>query len=271
MNCGISSVGLERYVDIVEVTGSNPVFHTIFTLMVLVIDIGNTFCKIAPMDSPHVSKVHSLPHDQLIQYTEKLLKENETDQIAICSVHHSIDSFLEHFDKMTEITVIDQKLKLPFKNLYQSNTLGNDRIALVAGAQKSVKKDQAALVIDAGTCVTYDFLDCNHDYHGGAISPGLEMRFKALHTFTSKLPLVQPTIKPSTTGTTTIKSIQSGVQNGLAMEIDSMIDHYKIQEKDIKIFLTGGDSALLSKQLKNRFFADSYLALIGIYNLYLTN
>lgn len=239
--------------------------------MILVIDIGNSYCKVALMNSCQVENVHTFPHEQLIEETQKLLLSSGVRHIAICSVHHSINLFLEHFKGQLEIIVIDNALKLPFKNLYKSDTLGNDRIALVAGAMTHLNKNSSALVIDTGTCITYDYLDNKGAYHGGAISPGLKMRFQALHTFTSKLPLVSATTKPSTTGKTTIESIQSGVQNGIAMEIDAMIEHYFSRDKHLKVFLTGGDSELLSKQLKNRFFADSNLTLSGIYNLYLTN
>lgn len=223
------------------------------------------------MNSFQVENVQVYPHDQLIQETQNLLLTSATSSIAICSVHHSIDPFLEHFSDLHEVFIVENDLKLPFKNLYKSKTLGNDRISLAAGALTQLEKEQAALIIDAGTCITYDYLDNESSYHGGAISPGLNMRFQALHTFTSKLPLVSATTNPSTVGNTTIKSIQSGVQNGIAMEIDAMIEYYLDKENRLKVFLTGGDSELLSIQLKNRFFADSNLTLRGIYNLYLTN
>jgi len=223
------------------------------------------------MNSFQVENVQAFPHDQLIENTQNLLLSYSPSSIAICSVHHSVDSFLEYFKDQLEVFIVRNKLELPFQNLYKSETLGNDRIALVAGAVTQLEKKQAALIIDAGTCITYDYLDNEGIYHGGAISPGLKMRFQALHTFTSKLPLVSATTNPSTTGNTTKGSIQSGVQNGIAMEIDSMIDYYLKKEKQLKVFLTGGDSELLSIQLKNRFFADSNLTLRGIYNLYLTN
>lgn len=239
--------------------------------MILAIDIGNTRSKLALMDSEDPLGVLSLPHQELIEQIENLCSENKIDAIALCSVSTIDAKLLDKLASLGEIFQVSIDNKIPFSNNYKSTTLGNDRIALVAGAMKISETNEPLLIIDAGTCITYDYLDNKQTYQGGAISPGLSMRYKALHTFTAKLPLVEATNNPSTIGTTTIESIQSGVQNGIAMEIDSMIDSYLEKEPKLKVFLTGGDAPLLSKQLKNRFFAAPNLTLSGIYNLYQIN
>ena len=239
--------------------------------MILAIDIGNTRSKLALMDSEDPLGVLTLPHQELIEQIENLCSENKIDAIALCSVSTIDAKLLDKLASLGDLFQVSIHNKLPFSNNYKSTTLGNDRIALVAGAMKMSEANQPLLIIDAGTCITYDYLDTEQVYQGGAISPGLFMRYKALHTFTAKLPLVEATNNPSTIGTTTIESIQSGVQNGITMEIDSMIDFYQANEPKLKVFLTGGDAPLLSKQLKNRFFAAPNLTLSGIYNLYQIN
>ncbi|ARN78409.1 hypothetical protein BST97_10660 [Nonlabens spongiae] len=239
--------------------------------MILAIDIGNTRSKIALMDSENPLGVLTLPHQELIEQIENLCSEKKIHTVALCSVNMIDATLLDRLATIADIFQVSIDNKMPFSNNYKSNTLGNDRIALVSGAMGMSQPHEPLLIIDAGTCITYDYLDTEQVYQGGAISPGLSMRYKALHTFTAKLPLVEATNKPSTIGTTTIESIQSGVQNGAAMEIDSMIDFYLSRDPNLKIFLTGGDAPLLSEQLKNRFFAAPNLTLSGIYNLYQIN
>ncbi len=239
--------------------------------MILAIDIGNTRSKLALMDSRDPLGVLILSHQELIEQIENLCSKNQIDAIALCSVSTINAKLLDKLASLADLFQVSIKNQLPFSNNYKSTTLGNDRIALVAGAMKMSEANEPLLIIDAGTCITYDYLDTKQVYQGGAISPGLYMRYKALHTFTAKLPLVEAINNPSTIGTTTIESIQSGVQNGITMEIDSMIDTYLEKEPKLKVFLTGGDAPLLSKQLKNRFFAAPNLTLSGIYNLYQIN
>jgi type III pantothenate kinase len=149
--------------------------------------------------------------------------------------------------------------------------LGNDRIALVAGALFLSSKNCPKLIIDAGTCVTYDFIDANKTYHGGAISPGLRLRYESLHNFTANLPLLTPQPVLNITGENTETSIHSGVVQGLSLEIKGAVKTYKKTYQDLEVFITGGDSELLIKQFKNRFFATPYLTLQGIYYLYQFN
>lgn len=141
--------------------------------------------------------------------------------------------------------------------------MGNDRIALaVAGSQLYPGRD--VLIIGAGTCITYDFVSKNNEYFGGSISPGIHMRFKALNTFTDKLPLVQPENKPELIGNSTVGSITSGVMNGLYSEIDGIIDRYEKNFPEIQTILTGGDIIYFDKMLKNNIFANSNLVLKGL-------
>jgi type III pantothenate kinase len=157
---------------------------------------------------------------------------------------------------------------VPYKNSYKTpQTLGLDRIALVAAAfEKYPNKN--VLVIDAGTCITYDFLDKSGTYHGGAISPGIAMRFMALNTFTDRLPLVSTEKsamdKSNFLGKSTLESIQAGVLVGVSHEITGFVEAYCEKHPDLTIILTGGDVQTLSKSIKNTIFAPAYFLLEGL-------
>ena len=143
-------------------------------------------------------------------------------------------------------------------------TLGVDRIAASVGA-KAIYKDTDLLVIDIGTCVTFDFINSKNEYLGGAIAPGFQMRFKALNYFTGKLPLVAFDKKQlKLIGNTTESSIISGVYNGMKNEIEGVINDYIIQYETLKVVVTGGDTNLFDLEPKNRIFADEFLVLKGL-------
>jgi len=123
------------------------------------------------------------------------------------------------------------------------------------------------LVIDAGTCIKYDFIDATGHYMGGSISPGLVMRFEALHHFTSALPRVQPHALKKLTGKNTKESILTGVEQGIRFEMDGFIAAYKKQYKNLKIVITGGDAPRLAKPLKSGIFAAPHLIHLGLYEI----
>ena len=153
---------------------------------------------------------------------------------------------------------------LPFKNRYTTpSTLGNDRIALAAAAV-CVYPLKNTLVIDAGTCITFDFINSKNEYLGGAISPGIGMRYKSLHQYTGKLPLLSKNEEFKLIGTSTKSSIHSGIINGIICEIKGVIAQYQQDFGDLTIVLTGGDTKFLSKQLKNSIFANQNFLLRGL-------
>ena len=155
--------------------------------------------------------------------------------------------------------------QLNFVNSYKTpETLGLDRIALISAAAESYPH-QNVLVIDAGTCITYDFINENSIYQGGAISPGLQMRFKAMHTFTGKLPLITESYQGSNyLGKSTKEAMQIGVFNSICYEIDGYIEDYLADYEDLTVGLTGGDYNLLSASIKNSIFATSNFLLKGL-------
>jgi type III pantothenate kinase len=240
--------------------------------MILAVDIGNTAIKLAVVDAITVyDHLRTTPSNFLQDIRHMLDNYPDLDTACICQVGKFPIKLLQELESLVKVMHIDQHTNLPFENRYQSDTLGNDRIALVAGATSDQFKNQDILIVDAGTCVTYDFINKKQQYMGGAISPGLRLRYESLHNFTASLPLLQPQAVQGFTGNTTQDSIHMGVVQGLALEVKGMIKKYQKKYKNLHVIITGGDADLLIKQLKNRFFATPFLMLHGIHNLYKFN
>jgi type III pantothenate kinase len=141
--------------------------------------------------------------------------------------------------------------------------LGQDRIAAVVGAYSLYNKKDI-IVIDAGTCLTIDFLSEKGEYIGGRISPGIEIRYKALHTFTDKLPLVTKENTIPIIGNDTVSSILSGVQQGILAELRLIISEYRLRKPEAIAVVTGGDAFFFEKELKSSIFANLNLVMIGL-------
>jgi type III pantothenate kinase len=163
-----------------------------------------------------------------------------------------------------EYLELDAKTLLPFTNAYLTPaTLGKDRLAAVAGAQ-ALKPNQDVLVVDAGTAITYDFLDAEGVYHGGNIAPGLEMRAAALHQFTHRLPRVELYAPKQILGNDTLSAINNGIVYGAVFEIDGYINSLLLNYPKLCVFLTGGSAFYFDNLLKNRTFATKNLVLTGL-------
>jgi len=159
---------------------------------------------------------------------------------------------------------LNNSTSLPINNLYKTiQTLGKDRIAAVTGGANLFPNNDL-LIIDAGTCITFDFINANKDYLGGAISPGINLRFKALHNFTGNLPLIDPKADVNLIGDSTESSILSGVINGVREEVDGIIGRYKSSYPNMKVIFTGGDVKYFDKYVKNNIFAVENLVLKGL-------
>ena len=175
-----------------------------------------------------------------------------------------------HLDHYIELT---SRTELPIKNLYQTpETLGKDRIAGATGGI-SLFPGNNILVIDAGTAITFDFINKKEEYIGGNISPGLSMRYRALHQFTNQLPLLQKEDDIGMLGENTKKAIIRGVQNGIVFEMNHYIENLSLEHENLKTILTGGDSNFFDNKLKYPIFVESDLVLIGLnkilkYNIY---
>lgn len=233
--------------------------------MNLVVDIGNTLVKMAVFQNASLQYKIAIPGKDFFQKTEEIFKSFPQIKYSILSSviknTEREESFLE---ERCELVILTVDIKQPFTNNYATPaTLGKDRIALIAAAVKNYPGENV-LVIDAGSCITYDFKNKNDEYLGGAISPGLAMRFRAMHEFTGNLPLVNPVAGPEATGRSTQSAMNSGAVNGVLFEIDGFINSYKSENKDLTIILTGGDMLFLSKQLKNSIFANPNFLFEGL-------
>ncbi|SFB68614.1 type III pantothenate kinase [Zunongwangia sp. SCSIO 43204] len=234
--------------------------------MNLVVDLGNTFAKIAVFQNYRVLETFKVPKKEKSKKIEKIFQQYSKIEFSILSsVLKDDNSIKKILQKHSILYYLDSNLKLPFNNRYASpQTLGKDRIALAAAAVNDYS-GKNCLVIDAGTCVTYDVINDKSEYLGGGISPGLQMRFNAVHKFTEKLPLIKSDSNHlKLVGDSTEEGLKSGIYFGFAAEIDGMISQYKSEFKDLTVILTGGDLLFLSKRLKNSIFANSNFLLEGL-------
>lgn len=229
------------------------------------LDFGNTNMKAAIfLGDRLIDKIIFNPEEALEKLKTLIDFHNPQKSILSSVVNHAkeIENLLQTH---TKFHLLSTNTKIPFLNAYGSpETLGHDRIALVAGLAKQFPKEDS-LVISVGTCITYNFLAKNNAFRGGAISPGIELRLRALNEFTQKLPYVSREGHISILGYDTETSIRSGVVNGIAAEMDGMIDRYEAQYGRINAVLTGGDGAFFESRLKSKIFADTHFLFKGLY------
>ena len=233
--------------------------------MNLIIDVGNTLVKLAVFkaDELQMKKV-IIKGDFLDTLSEIKTKYPQITDCIISSVGKISETHLGKLKKEYEVLVLNHATKIPFQNKYATpETLGVDRIALISAATMQYP-NKNVLVIDAGSCITYDFISEENEYSGGAISPGLQMRYKAMHTFTEKLPLLEAELVDKFIGNSTISSMHNGVFNGIIFEIDGFIASYKTTFKNLTVILTGGDAHFLRDRLKNDIFANLKFFIAGV-------
>jgi len=233
--------------------------------MNLIIDIGNTATKYSVYSEEKEILGLRMP-DADIDVIKELRYNYPTIKHAILSATGEVPEAFESYvqNHIPYYLRFNQQTPIPFKSHYKTqHTLGLDRIAAVAGALKLyTKKD--VLIIDAGTAITYDFVDAEENYLGGNISPGLAIRFKALHDYTHKLPLLEPVDLTSLTGTTTEEAIQNGVINGIVHEIEGTIEQFRLNYKNLTVLLTGGDAQFFDNKLKKTIFVVQNLVSTGL-------
>lgn len=233
--------------------------------MNLVIDAGNTLIKVAVFEKERMIFQEIVDENVLMIRLKEICDSYPGIKWAmVASVRKLEAKTLSVLAVFSKVFRLDQNTQAPFKNSYATpSTLGVDRIALATAAFYHNAKGNT-LVIDAGTCLTYDMVNDYGEYLGGAISPGLNMRYKALNQQTAKLPLLEQADLLDFIGNSTDSSIHSGVINGICREIDGVIDQYKSRFADLTVILTGGDAEFLSKRLKNTIFAHSNFLLEGL-------
>jgi len=236
--------------------------------MNLVIDIGNTYTKIT------VFKQDELVYNTQYQVVDSaiidnLLEEHPVDKAIISSVKKK-ESWQDLLAQKKPLTYFNIGMARGINNHYRTpETLGADRLAAVVGANY-LYPGKNNLVIGGGTCITYDWVDAGGNYYGGSISPGLNMRYKALNNYTDGLPLLSADDSfEDNYGDDTTNAIRSGVQNGIKYELAGFIESYAVNKNELNIVLSGGDSIFFDTLLKNSIFApcikiEPYLVLKGL-------
>ena len=231
--------------------------------MKLVLDFGNTLQKIAIFDENQILEMHAYKKLTLAKI-QQIITNYPIKSAILSSVINYPEAIKIFLHKNFNFIEFNENTPIPILNKYITpQSLGKDRLA-AAIAGNHLFPQQNVLVIIAGTCITYEFINKKGEYLGGAISPGISIRFKALHTFTEKLPLVEKKSKVSIIGNTTENSILSGVINGVFYEAKGVISKYTNNYTDLKIILSGGDMKYFDKILKSSIFAVSNIVLIGL-------
>ena len=229
--------------------------------MNICIDIGNTNAKLGFFSNNELIDVKQNVADRGII---SIIKKQNPEHVLLSSVRKGVGNIVERSSKITNTLVLDHLTSLPFKSLYKTpQTLGVDRIAAVAGAG-FLYKQQNCLIIDLGTCITYDLIDKSGVYHGGGISPGVDMKLKAMHKLTSKLPIVAAKGQPELIGKTTKECMLTGAINGTIAELEGQILRYKQYFEDLIILFCGGDAIFFETKIKDHIFAIPNLVLIGL-------
>ena len=246
--------------------------------MILTIDVGNTRIKAAVFEADTLLESVVFIKTELQKNISLLLKNHpKITDLVVASVGNVGEKEFLMWKDSIKIHFISYKTLFPFKNRYSTPlTLGIDRMVLASGAVLQFP-NRNRLVIDAGTCVTYDFVDADDNYLGGAISPGIRLRYESLHQYTAKLPLLtienledneNQDFRPELIGNSTQQSMHSGVINGLVNEISGFINQYEARYSNFIIILTGGDSEFLAKRLKNTIFANRNFLLESLSQTY---
>ena len=231
--------------------------------MNLCIDIGNTRIKIGVF-----GKGQMIHHDVFYTMSDndvaELIEKFNIKKAISSSTRKSVSAFEKRVKKRINLMRLTHITSIPIVNKYHTpETLGKDRLAVVIGCTKVYPKKNC-LVIDAGTCITYDVIDAHGNYHGGNISPGLRMRAEAMDTMTSSLPLVEPVYNSDYIGKSTVTAMQNGIVYGTLLEMESFIAMIKEDIGEINVIITGGDAPFFEDLLKSKIFVHSFLVLEGL-------
>ncbi len=232
--------------------------------MNLVIDIGNTRAKLVAFEgSKPIEEVHT--SNTTLEALPEFLQRHAFRHGILGTV---IDITPEAEERLKHITFpmlhLNWQTPIPIQNRYASpERLGADRLAAAVGAY-SQQPGHDILIIDAGTCITYDFIDAQGCYWGGNIAPGMHMRLKALHTYTARLPLVEAEGKVPMLGFDTETAIRAGAIEGMRYEIEGYIKHFKEKYPQLLIFLTGGDYINFDSTIKSLIFVDNFIVPKGL-------
>lgn len=239
--------------------------------MFLILDIGNTRAKLAVFEEGSLKRLEVVLTPKIFEKIFDFFSEFNITHSIVSSVAGFSADEVARLKELLNPIFLDAETPVPFHNAYGTpKTLGVDRIALAAAAVQQYP-GKNVLVIDAGTCITYDFIDANKNYLGGAIAPGIRMRYRSLSEFTAKLPLLETYAPDDFIGTDTATSMHVGVVNGVYNEIKGLVNQYKARYQHLTVVLTGGDTKFLSEQFKNGIFAHPNFVLEGLHTILIFN
>jgi len=232
----------------------------------LAIDIGNSFAKLAILTEGEI--VHKERHHKLLVGNVNALYKKYKFAKAILSSTRVLDQrVIAAIHKKYDLLILDHHTRIPIENLYRTpETLGRDRLAAVIGAYVQYPGEHCA-VIDLGTCNTFDLIDKNGIYHGGNISPGVDMKLKAMNHFTSKLPLPVRQYNDDPMGKDTTSALQNGAFWGTIFEIESFINRMNTRFAPLNVILTGGDAEIFGSKLNSKIFVAPNLVLTGLHEI----
>ncbi len=231
--------------------------------MNLCIDIGNTRIKIGIFNKGEMVH-HEVFYKKSKKEVEGLIDKYQILKAISSSTRKSISTYEKAVKKCVPLLRLSHTTKIPIENTYLTpETLGKDRLAAVIGCTK-VYPDKNCLIVDAGTCITYDMITDKKVYLGGNISPGLKMRAEAMNKFTSALPLVKIEYNANSLGKTTKTALQNGIVYGALLEIQSFIAVIKQDIGKINVIITGGDATFFGDLLNSKIFVHSFLVLEGL-------
>jgi len=231
----------------------------------LIIDAGNSFVKAALFDGEEMVKVFSFSRG-----------EGWHHELAGYSIHKSIISnvgghFADFLLEGCPSLLLNETTKLPLINKYATpNTLGKDRLAAAVGANQ-LFPNKNILVIDSGTCITYDIITAENEFLGGIISPGIQMRLQAMHQFTARLPTANWNPNAPLIGTDTLSCLQSGAANGVLAEAEGIIGRMIEKYYELEVVICGGTTSFFESKINRRIFAAPYLVLQGLNRILIYN
>jgi type III pantothenate kinase len=232
--------------------------------MELIIDIGNTRAKLALFSQGRVVKVDRVAGADPAS-VQAFLGAHRPQRIGVASVGGDVRSLAGKLEHLAPVTVIDARTPVPIRNAYGTPlTLGIDRLANAVAAHRRFP-GRSVLTIDAGSCITYDVVDAQGVFQGGAISPGLHMRAKAMHAYSARLPQVELTGPAEALARSTEEALRAGVLVGTAAELAGFMGAYAHQWPDLAVVTTGGDGLWAARALKSGIFAVPLLTLEGLH------
>ncbi len=235
----------------------------------LIVDIGNTRVKLAVLKGEEIIYEESFAcfDGCAMERVKGFVGHYDVRQAVVSSTRVGAEEVVDQLKGCIErVLLFNSTTSIPIKNSYESReTLGSDRLAAAVGGWSLYGNEaDALLVVDFGSAITVDLVTRDGGFEGGVISPGVAMRFRALHEFTARLPLCTPTERVLDVARTTNDAIEQGVMEGVAYEIEGHIEKNRRKYDKIVVIFAGGDAKKFANRIKNTIFAQCELVIVGL-------